>query len=112
MKAMTLGCLLVLGGYLLYNNGAPRLPEALRAPPVTPPATAQSPPDRAADPAEACRNHCEEQAAVGQLDHQALRDCRVRCGGEAPAPERRREPIRRITRAPADHRPQAPAEWR
>jgi hypothetical protein len=47
-----------------------------------------------------CRDLCEQTAIVEQLSERYLHDCRARCEGP-PVPK---EPIHRITVAPANHR--------
>jgi hypothetical protein len=48
-----------------------------------------------------CRDACEQNAIVSHYDDLWLKRCQARCGGAPPPP---REPIKRITVAPADHR--------
>lgn len=51
-----------------------------------------------------CRDTCEQSALLQQWPDERLRACRADCDGKAaPRPY---EPIRRITVAPADHRPE------
>ena len=61
----------------------------------------------AATRAQDCRDDCEQRATVEQLGDDWLRSCRNGCGptGAAGGAARPYEPIKRITRAPADHRP-------
>lgn len=90
---LTLVALLALavGVYLAYPTYiAPRL-ERVPAPVV-------------ADQ-QACLDACEQTAIVGQTAEAALRACRATCGGGTAGAQRRpNEPIRSISRAPADHR--------
>jgi hypothetical protein len=66
-----------------------------------------SPASRAAIAAavERCRDDCEQWAIVAQAGDASLRTCRAACDRTAPAAAPR-EPIRSVTRAPADHRAQ------
>jgi hypothetical protein len=57
-----------------------------------------------------CRDTCEQGAVLGQWPDERLRACRADCDGKSAS--RPYEPIRRITVAPADHRPTAPAPVR
>lgn len=50
---------------------------------------------------ERCRDDCEQWAIVAQTGDAPLRACRAACDRTTPAPVR--EPIRSVTRAPADH---------
>ncbi len=49
-----------------------------------------------------CRDLCEQTAIVEHLPEDQMKACRARCEARLPLPPR--EPIRRITVAPADHR--------
>lgn len=60
-----------------------------------------------------CRDACEQRAIVEQLDEKVMRACRARCDAEGGAGQggaaaaggaSDHPPIKRITRAPADHR--------
>jgi hypothetical protein len=70
--------------------------EAPPTPPAQPPAPAVT-----HQKLKDCRDLCEQNAIVEQLPEELMRACRLRCEGRFPPP--RREPIRRITVAPADH---------
>lgn len=64
-----------------------------------------SPGSRAAIAAgvERCRDDCEQWAIVAQAGDASLRACRAACDRTAPPPTTAHEPIRSVTRAPADH---------
>jgi len=49
--------------------------------------------------AEKCRDDCEQRNIIQRLGDDWLRNCRFACNG----PPKPYEPIRSITRAPADH---------
>jgi hypothetical protein len=50
-----------------------------------------------------CRDQCEQTAIVEQLPEWRMVACRAACEERHPLPPAKREPIRRITVAPADH---------
>jgi hypothetical protein len=88
------------GGYLAYPKYiAPRL--GLPAPPVAAPAGKPAP---TADEQQKCLDACEQKSIVGQTPEAEMRACRASCGNRtAGAARKPNEPIRSISRAPADH---------
>jgi hypothetical protein len=86
--AALVGLALGAGGFLWYMQRE-RKEQAAVAPP------------RTASEAQECRDACEQNAIVSRYDNEWLKRCRAGCGEVTPRP---REPIQRITVAPADHR--------
>jgi hypothetical protein len=84
----------------LQVPGLSALPVGIGSDPATPPQ----------DKTQDCRDTCEQRAVVEGQDDDQKRDCQARC--EAASPQTTPyQPIRRVTRAPADHRRTAPAKW-
>jgi hypothetical protein len=77
----------------------------------SPPATKQRALQQSALKHEECRDLCEQTQIVEKLDDEYVRNCRARCDAQAKKErDDHYEPIERITVAPADHRPEAPAK--
>lgn len=89
--------LLGLAGAVAAGLYAYRTWEAQRVALPQPKSAAQ-----AAHEQQACIDACEQQQIVAATSEEAMRACRKRCLGQA-ASQRPYQPIRSITRAPADH---------
>jgi len=89
------------GGYYAYERWSPRPQPAVTAPPVINVPAVQA--KREPTVVEQCRDDCEQRAIVYHHPEAVLRLCRASC--DAQMPRRPYEPIRSVTRAPADHRP-------
>jgi hypothetical protein len=85
----------VYGGFYLWQR--------LQPPPL-PPAIAQK---AAANARQTCYDECEQAAIVRGEQGAVSKACHEKCGGGQPA-KRPQEPIRSITRAPADHSAPSP----
>jgi len=91
VRVVVVATLIVLAGasgWLLY----PRFAAPPPPPPSTPVVHRQL---------KDCRDLCEQTAIVEQLAEKQVRTCWASCEAKFPPPPR--EPIRRITVAPADH---------
>ena len=88
MRVVFVAALVLLFAWLLAWQETP--------PPPPPPSSAAVHRER-----KDCRDLCEQTAIVEQLAEAQMKACRARCERQTPLPPR--EPIRRITVAPADH---------